>query len=228
VLVLVPRFRRWGALLLGLLLLAFTAYFAANYAVLRGADCSCFPWIKRTVGPQFFLGDLAMLGLALVAGWWSKPAGSVRAMVVIACAVVVFALVSYGVNEVRQSGTKAPASILVAGQPYSLARGKYFLFFFNPACSHCFEAAKGMAKLEWGQTHVVAIPVEMPQYAGQFLSETGLNAVVTPDFELLKRTFGYTSYPFGVALDNGREKAPVIRFDATEPVATLRRLGFVN
>jgi len=55
-----------------------------------------------------------------------------------------------------------------------------------------------------------------------------LNAVVTPDFELLKRTFGYTAYPFGVALDNGREKAPVLRFDGTEPAATLRRLGFVN
>jgi uncharacterized membrane protein YphA (DoxX/SURF4 family) len=228
VLVLVPRFRRWGAILIGLLLIAFIGYFAANYSVLRGADCSCFPWIKRAVGPQFFLGDLAMLGLALVAGLWSKPTGSLRTMVVIAGAVAVFALVSFGVNEVRQRGTRAPASILVGGQPYKLTRGKYFLFFFNPACSHCFDAAKGMAKLEWGQTRVVAIPVELPQYAAQFLSETGLNAVVTPDFELLKRTFGYTAYPFGVALDNGREKAPVLRFDGTEPAATLRRLGFVN
>jgi len=228
VLVLVPRFRRWGAILLGLLLIAFMGYFAANYGALRGADCSCFPWIKRAVGPQFFLADLAMLGLALVAGIWSKPSGSLRTMMVIAGAVSVFALVSYGVNEVRQSGTKAPASILVDGQAYNITRGKYFLFFFNPACSHCFDAAKGMARLEWGQTRVVAIPVEMPQYAGQFLSQTGLKAVVTPDFELLKRTFGYTAYPFGVALDNGREKAPVLRFDETEPAATLRRLGFVN
>jgi hypothetical protein len=68
----------------------------------------------------------------------------------------------------------------------------------------------------------------MPQYAGQFLTDTGLNAVVTSDFDLLKRTFGYTAYPFGVAIDNGREKAPVRRFDETEPAATLRRLGFVN
>ena len=228
VLILVPRFRRWGALLIGLLLIAFMAYFAAHYDALRGADCSCFPWIKRAIGPQFFLGDLAMLGLAMVAGWWSRPAGSLRAMVVIAGAVAVFALVSYGVSEVRQSGTRAPASILVAGQPYSLAHGKYFLFFFNPACTHCFDAAKGMAGLAWGQTRVVAIPVELPQYAGQFVAETGLNAVVTPDFELLKRTFGYTAYPFGVAIDNGRERTAVLRFDGTEPAATLRRLGFVN
>lgn len=228
VLVLVPRFRRWGAILTGLLLIAFMGYFAVHYSALRGADCSCFPWVKRAVGPQFFLGDLAMLGLALVAGWWSAPSGSLRSMVVIAGAVAIFALVSYGVNEVRQSGVRAPASILVGGQPYNLAHGKYFLFFFNPACTHCFDSAKRMAGLEWGQTRVVAVPVEMPQYAPQFLTDTGLKAVVTPDFELLKRTFGYTAYPFGVALDNGREKTPVLRFDETEPAATLRRLGFVN
>lgn len=228
VLVLVPRFRRWGAILVGILLIVFMGYFALNYSALRGADCSCFPWIKRAVGPQFFLGDLAMLGLALMAGAWSRPSGTLRSMVVIAGAVTVFALVSYGVAEVRQSGTRAPASIQVDGQAYNITRGKYFLFFFNPACTHCFDSAKRMAQLEWGQTRVVAIPVEMPQYAPQFLADTGLKAVVTPDFELLKRTFGYTAYPFGVALDNGREKAPVRRFDDTEPAATLRRLGFVN
>ena len=228
VLILVPRFRRWGAILIGLLLIAFMGYFAIHYSALRGADCSCFPWIKRAVGPQFFLGDLAMLGLALVAGWWSTPSGTLRSMIVIAGAVVVFALVSYGVNEVRQSGVRAPASILVEGQPYDIAHGKYFLFFFNPACTHCFDSAKRMATFEWGQTRVIAVPVEMPQYAPQFLADTGLRAVVTADFDLLKRTFGYTAYPFGVAIDNGREKAPVRRFDQTEPAATLRRLGFVK
>ncbi|MGB7762176.1 MAG: DoxX family protein [Bryobacteraceae bacterium] len=228
VLVLVPRFRRWGAILIGLLLIAFMGYFALHYSALRGADCSCFPWVKRAVGPQFFLGDLAMLGLALVAGWWSRPSGTLRSMVVIAGAVAIFALVSYGVNEVRQSGTRAPATILVEGQPYDLAHGKYFLFFFNPACTHCFESAQRMAKFDWGQTRVVAVPVEMPQYAGQFLADTGLKAVVTSDFDLLKRTFGYAAYPFGVAIDNGREKVPVRRFDQTEPAATLRKLGFVN
>src|SRR5664279_2809539 len=40
VLILVPRFRRWGAVLTSLLLLAFLAYFALHYTALRGADCS--------------------------------------------------------------------------------------------------------------------------------------------------------------------------------------------
>ena len=228
VLVFVPRYRRWGAILIGLLLIAFMGYFAFHYSALRGADCSCFPWVKRAVGPQFFLGDLAMLGLALIAGMWSRPSGTLRSAIVIAGAVVIFALVSYGVNEVRQRGTRAPASIVVDGQPYSLAQGKYFLFFFNPECSHCFESAQRMAKLAWGETRVVAIPVELPQFAPQFLADSGLKAVLTPDFPLLKRTFGYTAYPFGVAIENGREKVPVRRFDGVEPAATLRRIGFVD
>jgi uncharacterized membrane protein YphA (DoxX/SURF4 family) len=228
VLVLVPRFRRWGAVLIGLLLVAFMAYFAIHYTALRGADCSCFPWVKRAVGPQFFAGDLAMLALALVAGWWSRPSGTVRTMLVIAGAIAVFALVSYGVNETRQTGTRAPATILVDGRPYDLSHGKYLLFFFNPACSHCFESAQRMSALRWGPTRIVAIPVEMPQFAPQFLSDTGLKAVISSDFALLSRTFGYTAYPFAVAIDNGHEKTAIRRFDSTEPAATLRRLGFVN
>ena len=73
VLIVVPRFRRWGAALVGLLLLAFVVYFALNYNTLRGAECSCFPWIKRVVGPEFFVGDGVMLALAFAAGACSRP-----------------------------------------------------------------------------------------------------------------------------------------------------------
>src|SRR5436190_1606615 len=72
VLVLVPRFRRWGATLGGLLLVVFMIYIGVNYEALRGAECSCFPWVKRAVGPGFFIGDGVMLGLAALAGFWAK------------------------------------------------------------------------------------------------------------------------------------------------------------
>jgi uncharacterized membrane protein len=228
VFILVPRFRRWGALLIGLLLLAFIGYFAINYNTLRGAECSCFPWVKRVVGPGFFAGDALMLALAFFAGLWSRPTGNLRTMAVVAGAVLVFALVTYGVEAVRQSGARAPAYITVNGQPYSIERGRYFLFFFNPGCMHCFDAAKAMSQLRWGNTTVVAIPVEMPQFSGQFLEQTGLHAVVSSDFDKLKTVFGYTAYPFGVAVENGHEKAPVMQFENTEPAATLKRLGFVD
>jgi uncharacterized membrane protein YphA (DoxX/SURF4 family) len=227
VLILVPRFRRWGSIVTGLLLLAFLIYFAINYSALRGADCSCFPWVKRVVGPAFFIGDGLMLLLAAVAGVWSKPPESLRTAVLILGAVLVFALVSYGVEATRQTGTKAPQTIAVDGHPYSLQSGKVFLFFFDPQCMHCFDAARRMAQYQWGDTRVVAIPVGQPQYAAQFLQMTGLHAVVSLDLEPLKKVFGYNGYPSGVALQNGRQKALLTKFEDAEPAAALKQLGFI-
>ena len=227
VLILVPRFRRWGAILTGLLLVAFLLYFTLNYNTLRGADCSCFPWVKRVVGPAFFIGDGVMLLLAALAGVWSRPPESLRGAVLILGAVAVFALVSYGVDIARQTGARAPDTITVDGRPYSLQSGKIFLFFFNPQCTHCFDAAKRMAQFHWGDTRVVAIPVEQPQYAGPFLEMTQLRASISQDYEPLKKVFGINGYPSGVALQNGRQRALLTKFEDSEPASTLQKLGFV-
>ncbi|HLK67222.1 MAG TPA: MauE/DoxX family redox-associated membrane protein [Bryobacteraceae bacterium] len=245
VLILVPRFRRWGSIVTSVLLVAFLIYIAIHYNALRGEECSCFPWLKRAVGPGFFIGDGIMLVLAVCAGIWSKRPESLRSAFLILGAVVVFALVSYGVAEVRQTGTKAPdtttvqdiqaapaadgtAAPMPESRPYSLQRGKIFLFFFDPQCMHCFDAAKRMSKMAWGETKIVAIPVEMPQYASQFLRDTGLKAVISSDFSKLAPLFSYTAYPYGVALENGREKAPITKFEGDEPQATLKQLGLVQ
>jgi uncharacterized membrane protein YphA (DoxX/SURF4 family) len=228
VLILVPRFRRWGAMLTGALLVAFMIYIGIHYNALRGEECSCFPWLKRAVGPGFFIGDGIMLALAACAGIWSKKPESLRSAFLVFGAVVVFALVSFGVGEVRQTGTKAPETTMVDGKPYSLQQGKVFLFFFDPQCMHCFDAAKRMSQLHWGDTRVVAVPVEQPQYANGFLKETGLQAVVSSEFTKLAPIFSYSAYPFGVALENGREKAPLTQFEGEEPAATLKKLGLVN
>ena len=187
VLIAVPRLRRWGAALTALLLLAFMAYFAVNYSALRGQDCSCFPWLKRVVGPGFFAGDAAMLLLAAVAAAWAPKAAGRRAAVLILAAVSVFAFVSWGVQASRETGVRAPASITVDGRPFPIARGQFFLFFFNPQCMHCMDAAKRMSRLDWSGTEVVAIPVEQPQFSAQFLAETGLHALVSTDFATLRQ-----------------------------------------
>ncbi len=228
VLLLIPRLRRWGAALCALLLLVFVAYFAANYGALRGQDCSCFPWLKRVVGPGFFIGDGAMLALAGVAAAWARRAGGLRNAAIIAGAVTVFAMVSYGVEIARQTGAPAPASIVVDGQPFDLSRGKVFLFFFNPACTHCAASARKMAALDWGATTVIATPVELSQFAGQFLAETGLRARVSTDFEKLKGPLGYRAYPFGAVVIDGRERSTITSFDGEEPAATLRRAGLIR
>src|SRR5260370_17084329 len=73
VLILVPRFRRWGSILAGVLLVAFMIYIGINYGALVGKECSCFPWVKRTVGPGFFIADVLLLLPADLPGTWPTP-----------------------------------------------------------------------------------------------------------------------------------------------------------
>ena len=229
VLVLVPRFRRWGAILTGLLLVAFMIYMAVNYTALKGADCSCFPIVKRVVGPLFFVGDAALLLIAACAGIWSKPSTGLRSAVIVLGAVAVFAGVSYGVDAARQSGAKAPDTITVDGKPYSLQQGKILLFFFDPECVHCLDAGKRMSHYNWGDTRVVAIPIQQPRFAAAYLEDTKLHAGISNDLAQLKAIFPYVAVQAGVALENGREKMPLTKFEGDgEPEATLRKLGFVQ
>jgi uncharacterized membrane protein YphA (DoxX/SURF4 family) len=227
--ILAPRFRKLGAALIGLLLVGFMLYFAFNYNALRGADCTCFPWVKRVVGPEFFVGDGLMLGLAGLAGVWAKPLHGLRTAGLMLGVVVVYALVSYGVAAVRQTGTPAPASVEVNGAPYSLQEGKVLLFYFDPMCEHCAKAAQKMSKLDWGSTRVVGVPVSTPKYAQMFLNENGLKAVLTTDLDKLRKVFPYTAAPAAVAIEHGRQKAMLTQFESdSEPAATLRQLGFAK
>lgn len=228
VLILVPRFRRWGSLLIGLLLVIFMVYIGANYSTLAGKDCSCFPLVKRTIGPGFFIGDVVMLLMAAIAGWWTRQSENLRAALVVLGVVVVFAGVSFGVNATRLSGLKAPATITVDGKPFSLDQGDIFLFFYDPECLHCDAAAKRMSKLNWKNTKVVAIPTHDPQFASAFLHDTGLTAITSYDVDLLRSTFKFVDPPYGVALQRGRQKAAIGSWEDSEPAATLRPIGFVE
>ncbi len=228
VLLLVPRFRRWGAWLSGLLLVAFIVYIALYYNVLRGAECNCFPWLKRAVGPAFFIGDALMLLMAGVAGWWARPPRGLRNACIVLGAVCVFAAVSFGVTVVRQNSIRAPDSVTVNGKPFHLEQGRVFLFFFNPECLHCDRAARELAKLDWGQTTVIAVATQAPEFGQDFLNSTQLRAILTPDFEVLRKTFSFVDVPFGVALENGHQRAAFTTFDGPGPVDTLHKLGFVR
>jgi uncharacterized membrane protein YphA (DoxX/SURF4 family) len=227
-LIVVPAFRRWGSWLIALLLAAFMLYIGAKYSVLVGKDCSCFPLVKRAVGPGFFVTDAAMLGLAILAGWWSRRPENLRGALVILGAVAVFAGVLYGVNATHQSGIRAPDSITVDGQPYSLKQGNVFLYFYDPECMHCDAAARRMSKLNWKNTRVIGIPTRVPQFAAAFLHDTGLRAGITNDVQPLRSLFKFVDPPYGVALVNGRQKTDVANFDESEPAKTLRKIGFVE
>jgi uncharacterized membrane protein YphA (DoxX/SURF4 family) len=228
VLLLVPRFRRWGAWLTGLLLVAFMIYIAIYYDVLRGEECNCFPWVKRAVGPAFFIGDAIMLLFAAAAGWWSRPSHGVRNAVIVLGAVCVFAGVSYGVVAAREMSATAPESIIVDGRPFPLRQGRVFLFFFNPECLHCDHAARDLAKLDWAQTSVVAVTTQTPEFGQDFLDTTGLPAKLSSDTGTLSRAFSFAGVPYGVALEDGRQRAVFASFEPQPTIDELRKLGFVK
>ena len=227
-LIIVPRFRRWGAIIIGFLLVAFMGYIGWKYQILVGKDCSCFPLVKRSVGPMFFVVDGVMLLMAAIAGWFAAKPYGLRAALVILGVIAVFAGVSYEINANANSGLQAPKQITVDGKPYSLEEGNVFLFFFDPECMTCFGAAQRMSKLNWKDTKVVAIPTRVPQFASGFLRDSGLQAGISPDKDLLTKTFKFISPPYGVALHFGRQRSFVDKFDPDEPAKTLRSVGFVQ
>lgn len=229
VLVLIPRFRRWGAWLAALLLVVFMIYIGVNYQALIGKDCSCFPWVKRTVGPAFFESDAAMLFAALLAALWSKPLSALRGPAITLAIVAGCAAAGYGFAMHNQSGTRAPDTITVDGKPYSLQNGRVFLFFYDPQCGHCDAAARHMSKYNWKpDVTVIGIPTQQPQWAQSFLIDTGLKAKTSLDLQLLKKTFPFGDPPYGVLLENGRERAPVPHYDEPEPADTLKKLGLIE
>jgi len=231
VLLLVPAFRRWGAVIISLLLVAFMIFIGIHYTELRGAECSCFPWVKRAVGPGFFAGDGVMLVLAVLAGVWGRPSSGLRSATAVLGAVVVFAGVSLGVSQARHSGTRAPATLsAIDGHTVPIQEGKVFIYFFNPQCMHCLEAGRKLAALNWGDTKFIGVPTENPQFGDWFLGKAGLTGKgpVVKDLAALKKLFPFDLPPAGVAIEDGYSKAMLLQFEDPEPAATLKKLGFVR
>ncbi len=228
VLVLIPRFRRWGAWMISAMLVVFMVYVGLHYRVLQGEECSCFPWIKRAVGPGFFVADGLMLGFALVAACWSQASHGLRNAAVILGVVCVFTFASYGVAVTRHHGVQAPATISAGGKPFPLREGRILIYFFDPECTHCLKAARRMAQLQWGETKVVGVPTVQPRFGPGFLEATGLPAVLSNDLEILKKTFPFPGTPAAVALENGYQKQLLTQFEDEEPAATLAKLGFAG
>jgi uncharacterized membrane protein YphA (DoxX/SURF4 family) len=207
VLLLIPRFRRWGAWLAALMLIVFMAYFAVFYDRLLGEDCSCFPWVERLVGPAFFIGDAIMLALAVVAAWWSPKARRLRQAALVFSCLCLTAVASYGVSAIQRSGSTVPETAIVDGRPRTLRDGRLLLYFFDPECMHCYAVARRMANQNWGATRVVVLPTRERRFARAFLDDTGLQAGISPDADALRKSFAFTDPPYAIALDHGKAVA---------------------
>jgi uncharacterized membrane protein YphA (DoxX/SURF4 family) len=225
-----PQFRRLGGLLGSALMIFFIAWVGYYYHVLAGQECNCFPIIKRTIGPGFFVSDGVMLLFGLAAFAWSPRARSLWAPTVALMSLVLVAGINFGVNSVSRAGAQVPTPVIVDGSPQNLATGKVFLFFYDPSCVHCDAAAKFMSKLNWGNTRIVAIPTVNPQWADSFLHDTHLKASTSLELDKLKKAFPFVDPPFGVALDDGRVKKTFAQaqFEPPLPEPDLKKLSFVK
>ncbi|HLH05070.1 MAG TPA: MauE/DoxX family redox-associated membrane protein [Bryobacteraceae bacterium] len=227
----VPRLRRWGGLLGSALLVFFIGWIAFYYQKLVGHECSCFPIIKRTVGPGFFVGDGIMLLLGIAAFAWSARVVRSKLPAFAAVLLAALAAVSFGVNAAERSHAQVPTPVVVDGKPANLAEGKVFLFFYDPSCMHCDAAAKFMSKLDWGSTRIVAIPTINPQWAASFLHDTHFKQAETSlEYTKLKKAFPFGDPPYGVALEDGRVKQTFtqMQFNEPSPAPDLKKLGFVR
>src|SRR5579862_1991848 len=253
VLILVPRFRRWGAMLAGLLLLAFMGYIGWKYKALIGRDCGCFPKLQlpfgltidmhRSVGPGFFYGDFAFLSAAAIGGIWARRSAGLRTAVVILGAVAVFTGVSYGVAVNHQTGLKAPDSIMVDGQPMSLQDGRVFLFFFDPECGTCNAVGKSMGPLKFhSDVTFVGVPTRRPEAGKGFMEYNGLKGKLAiengPNHENLASTklrevFKFDNPPYAALIESGRQTGVIMpsqfdEDDSSKHIALLRQMGVID
>ncbi len=226
----VPRFRRLGGLLGSALIVFFLCWMAYYYNVLVGHECSCFPIIKRTVGPGFFVGDGIMLLFGIVAYLWSPRVRALKAPALAFLSLIVLAGLSFGLNATHRGHAQIPTPLIVDGKPENLTNGKVFLFFYDPECSHCIAAARFMSKLNWGDTKIVGMPTHDPQFAQDFLQDTNFKAGTSTETAKLRKTFTFVDPPFGVALIDGHVKQTFgqAQFNEPLPEPDLKKLGFVK
>lgn len=229
VLLLAPSWRRWGAWLSGFLLSVFLVYIGYNYRALTGADCSCFPWLKEAVGPMFFVRDGALMLLAAAAGWWAAPSRGPRRAALALAGVAALAAGLWAVDRTRDHGAAAvPVSITADGSEFSLRQGRVFLYFFNPSCLHCFQAAQALARFEW-QAAIVGLPTQDFNQGRDFFRDAGMtNVRLSPDTARLREFFPFQDVPYAVAIENGTVRAKIVFFEETQLGETLRRAGFTR
>lgn len=232
ILLLRPAWRRLGGLFSTLLLLVFMVYVGINYEPLRGADCSCFPWVERAVGPVFFWSDGAMVVLSLLAAWFAPKMAAFGQLKGLVIGIAVLSIGALGWDKLGpQPGADVPATIMVAGEEYELREGRKLLYFFNPTCLHCLDVGLALSKYEF-DADFIGIPTQDPDLAPGFLQDAELTGKVklSSDLDLLKQTFPFDDVPYAATVEDGviSHRFPMIELEEPEMGETLRELNVVR
>ena len=229
VLLLRPAWRRMGAYVSVGLLLVFMAYMAINYETLQGEDCTCFPWLERAVGPAFFWSDAAMVAVAVLAAWFAPPMSRFRGAAYSLIGICALGGTMLAYDRLAPSADPdMPATVKLEDGELSLHNGRVFIFFLNPMCLHCLDAATALAKHDW-HADFVGVPTEDADLAAGFVDDSGLqNVKLSPDVDALKEQFPFGDPPYAVAIENGRVKEHFMFFEEPALGEKLRAIGFVN
>ena len=230
VLLLRPAWRRLGGLMSTLLLLVFMAYMAINYTALKGADCTCFPWLERAVGPAFFWSDAAMVAVSLLAAWFAPRVAEIRRAGTALVGVALLSSAALGYHWFGpQPGSDVPETITVAEQQYNLRQGRVFVYFFNPSCMHCLDAGILLSEHKW-KGDFVALATEEQNFAEGFLKDAGLAdiAKLSPDLEILRETFPFDLPPYAAVIENGKVLERIGIFEEPALGETLRGHGLIE
>lgn len=223
------HWRCWGGYLSIALLLVFMVYVGVNYEALRGADCSCFPWIERAVGPGFFIGDGVMLAMSILAAAFAPRPAHLRTAGILLIGVALVGGISAAWSHWDvDPNSDVPKTIQVSSEDLDLHDGRVFVYFFNPTCLHCLDAGIAMANFNW-EAVFVGVPTQDFDFAPGFVDDTGLKDVqLSPDLDLLRSKFSFEDVPYGVAIHNGRVVEQLRFFEEPALSKKLRQLGFIE
>ena len=178
-------------------------------------------------GADVLRQDGALILLTLLAGRWTEPSRRLRPAVAALAGVAVVAGAMFSLGRTQAAAAVGPETITVDGKPFSLRQGKVFVYFFNPSCMHCFQAAQTLSKMTWNAT-VIGVPTQDPELGPGFLQDTGFRAMLSGDIKSLREAFPFQDVPYGVALENGQLREKVVFFEEPALGEALRKIGFVR
>lgn len=141
ILLLFPAWRRYGAALTGLLLVAFISYMAVRYEELKGADCGCVPGVFEPLGPKFFIRDGAILAVAIIVFLLARrPAAAQRRSLAVPLVVLLVILGAGGASALLETRLHAGDTLTLhvrtangsTAEQVLSPRSTTLLYFYDP------------------------------------------------------------------------------------------------
>lgn len=237
VLLLMPPWRRAGAILTGFMLAAFLTYMGARYSELKGIECGCMPGRHRALGIGFFIEDGGMLAAAVAVALLARPAVErARSLLRPALALLVILLLGAGSASLerplfaRDSGLSLRVmdrAGRVAEMPVS-PRSYTLLYFYNPSCLDCQRASRELAKLRFA-VPLMVLPDSRPETAYEYLAQAGIkNALVSLDHQALAARFQLKQVPALYLVHGGRAQNVILNFEPPALEKALRELRLLS